>query len=183
MSGNETEDKPGDETEDAAGKPTGPQVIVSTDEDWKNRVKAEDAALDQQFRGQKPAGGTTEGTASAGAQAASAEQAGPREETTPPESSRRETSRQAGATQFPEPSFAALLGMLSTQAMVALGLIPNPVTHKPERELPVARYFIDLLAVLEQKTAGNLDQDEAAALEESLHTLRMAYIQLSKATT
>ena len=72
--------------------------------------------------------------------------------------------------------------MLSTQAMVALGLIPNPATRKAEKELPLARYFIDLIGVLEKKTAGNLDRDEAAALDETLHTLRMAYVQRSKET-
>jgi hypothetical protein len=61
-------------------------------------------------------------------------------------------------------------------------LIPNPATKTAEKQLPLARYFIDLISVLEQKTAGNLDREEAAALDETLHTLRMAYVQFSKET-
>ena len=69
--------------------------------------------------------------------------------------------------------------MLSTQAMLGMGLLPNPATRKPETQLPMARYFIDLIGVLEQKTAGHLDPEESAALDETLHSLRMAYIQCS----
>ena len=83
---------------------------------------------------------------------------------------------------LPEASLASLLAMLSNQAMVALGLIRNPVTGKAKKELPLARYFIDLIDILEQKTKGNLDPDEAAALDETLYTLRMAYVHRSKET-
>ena len=169
MTGNELRNEPGDETANGPGSATGPQLEVSSDEDWKNRVKAEDAALDQKFGGKEPAAAKT---AAGGQTRSQRDQSATREES---------TQRQA-QPQFPEPSLAALLAMLSTQAMVALGLIPNPATRKPENELPLARYFIDLIGVLEQKTAGNLTSEEAAALEETLYTLRMAYVQRSKET-
>jgi hypothetical protein len=169
MTGNEPRNEPNNETGNGPGSATRSQVEVSTDEDWKNRVKAEDAAFDQQFGAKEPASVTT----AAGDQTRSQ-----RDQS----AMRAETARREAQPPFPEPSFAGLLAMLSTQAMVALGLIPNPSTRKAEKELPLARYFIDLISVLEQKTAGNLESEEAAALEESLHTLRMAYVQRSKET-
>jgi len=174
MTGNEPRNESGSDIQGASGSATGQQIEVGSDEDWKNRVKAEDAALDQQFHKQEPEGAKA-----------------PADSPTSPErdfSAKREESagREAGQRQatpeFPEPSLVGLIGMLSTQAMVALGVIPNPATKKAEKQLPLARYFIDLISVLEQKTTGNLDREEAAALEETLHTLRMAYVQLSKET-
>ena len=148
-----------------------PQIEISSDEDWKSRVKAEDAALDQRFE--------TEETKSPSAlpENSAREKSAPRGERSP------DKGRRAAGPQMPEPSFAGLVGMLSTQAMVALGLFVNPATQKTEKDLPVARYFIDLIAVLEQKTANNLNGEEAAALDETLHTLRMAYVQRSKETS
>ena len=58
----------------------------------------------------------------------------------------------------------------------ALGRIPNPITRKAHRNLPTARHFIDTLAMLEQKTAGNLTEDERRVLEEIQHQLRMMYM-------
>jgi hypothetical protein len=166
MTGNDPRNESDDETGNDPGSAKGPQLEVSADEDWKNRVKAEDAAFDQKFTGSETASAKTAASGSAGAQRAT----------------NSESSERQPLPQFPEPTFATLLAMLSTQAMVALGLIPNPATRKAEKELPLARYFIDLISVLEQKTAGNLDSEEAAALEESLHTLRMVYVQRSKET-
>ncbi|HEX4072665.1 MAG TPA: DUF1844 domain-containing protein [Planctomycetaceae bacterium] len=168
MTGNETRNEPGHDTEGGPGIAAGQKVEITADEDWKSRVKAEDAALDQQFQ-------HADATATKPETGEAARPAEPRTET-------REGSARREAPPLPEPSLATLLGMLSTQAMVALGLLPNPATRKAEKELPLARYFIDLIGVLEKKTAGNLDPDEAAALDETLHTLRMAYVQRLKET-
>ena len=125
-----------------AGEKKSPIELVS-DEDWKNRVKAEDAKLDAALQDKE----------------------------TPADSD--------DAVELPEASFITLLQMLSTQSIVALGLIPGP-DGKPHVELPVARHFIDLLAVVESKTKGNLSTPEAEFLEGTLHELRMAYIAVSK---
>lgn len=156
----------------AMGNPLGtasegrPQTAVEleSDEDWKNRVKAEDAALDQQFREK----GKEKSSATASESADQTQAARPKSSQAPPE--------------LPPASFPALINMLSTQAMVALGLIPNPATQKAECELPLARYFIDLIGVLEEKTAGKLTSEEASFLDETLHTLRMAFVKRSKPT-
>ncbi len=102
-------------------------------------------------------------------------------EETAPENGPR-ASGESGPTlspqQLPQPNFESAVSMFSTQAMVALGLIPNPVTKQPDLQLHLAKHFIDLIGVLEEKTKGNLNQDEATVLQDSLHHLRMAYTHL-----
>jgi hypothetical protein len=81
-----------------------------------------------------------------------------------------------GGGQPPPATFEFLAHTLFTQALMALGRIPNPITQKAHRNLPTARHFIDTLAMLEQKTAGNLTEDERRVLEEIQHQLRMMYM-------
>lgn len=152
----------------AGSEPDKPQFETVADEDWKSRVKAENAALDRKFHAEGSS--TTEAPSSETAQAAAEAK---------PDADRQEPER-GRLPPLPDASLASLLAMLSNQAMVALGLIRNPATGKAEKELTLARYFIDLITVLEEKTKGNLDPDEAAALDETLHTLRMAYVHRSK---
>jgi len=82
----------------------------------------------------------------------------------------------AAAAQAPPATFEFLAHTLFTQALMALGRIPNPITKKAHRNLPTARHFIDTLTMLEQKTAGNLTEDERRMLEEIQHQLRMMYM-------
>jgi len=82
----------------------------------------------------------------------------------------------AAAGQAPPATFEFLAHTLFTQALMALGRIPNPITKKAHRNLPTARHFIDTLTMLEQKTAGNLTEDEQRMLEEIQHQLRMMYM-------
>ena len=81
---------------------------------------------------------------------------------------------------IPAPSFPVLVSMFSTQAAVALGMIPNPITGQQTVELPVARHFIGMLTVLEEKTAGNLSAEEKGFLERSLHQLRVACMEAER---
>jgi hypothetical protein len=66
------------------------------------------------------------------------------------------------------------------QALVALGKIPHPVTGETKVELPWARYFIDILGMLDEKTRGNLDKETAGLLESRLTMLRMTYVDMQK---
>jgi len=75
--------------------------------------------------------------------------------------------------QGPPATFDFLIHTLFTQALMALGRIPNPITNKTHRNLATARHFIDTLKMLEQKTAGNLSEEERRVLEEMQHQLRM----------
>ena len=63
--------------------------------------------------------------------------------------------------------------------MAALGMIAGP-DGKTRQEPAIAKHFIDLLAVLEKKTQGNLDPGEAKMIDSLLHDLRMAYVQVKK---
>lgn len=83
------------------------------------------------------------------------------------------------AEEVAQPSFATLVLSLSTQALMSLGEIPEAPGVEPSADLPVARHVIDLLGVLQQKTQGNLTEDEHALLERILYDLRMRYVQLS----
>jgi hypothetical protein len=84
----------------------------------------------------------------------------------------------AGAT--PEITFGTFLVGLSTQALMHLGDIPDPMTGKPEQDLVGAQQLIDIIGMLEQKTRGNLDRDEAQLIEAILYELRMKYVERAK---
>jgi hypothetical protein len=73
-----------------------------------------------------------------------------------------------------------LVQMFSTQAIVALGLVPDPQTGQTTPRPNLARHFIDLLGVLETKTKGQLTRDEEQLLTANLHELRMAYVECSR---
>ena len=81
-------------------------------------------------------------------------------------------------SEIPPARFDILIQLLSSQAILALGLIPDPQGNTEVR-LPLARHFIDLLAILESKTKGNLDSNEAKILERSLHELRVLFLDKS----
>ncbi len=76
--------------------------------------------------------------------------------------------------------FTTFVLSLVSSAQVHLGLIPNPVTQKSESNLEAARQTIDIIAVLKDKTKGNLTNDEGRLLEYVLYDLRMKFVELSK---
>ena len=84
------------------------------------------------------------------------------------------------AQKLPPPSFALIVASFAAQASVALGQVPNPMTNKTEVDLDLAKHAIDTLAILEQKTKGNLTADEAGMLEAVLHQMRIAYLEAQK---
>jgi hypothetical protein len=79
----------------------------------------------------------------------------------------------------PEADFSFFITSLAMQASIALGLIPNPVTQKPEENLAHAKLIIDTLGMLKEKTLGNLSADEDSLADNLLYELRTQY--LSKA--
>jgi hypothetical protein len=79
--------------------------------------------------------------------------------------------------QVPPATFDFLVHTLFTQALMALGRIPNPITKQAIRNLDTARHFIDTLAMLEAKTRGNLTSEEGRLLEEIQHQLRTLYVE------
>ena len=81
----------------------------------------------------------------------------------------------------PEPTpFLMLVGGLAGQAHVGLGLRADPITKKAAKDLPTARQAIDLLAMLEEKTKGNLSAEESHLLSAVLADLRLAFVRAAK---
>ncbi len=81
---------------------------------------------------------------------------------------------------LPPANFESLLNTLVTQALFALGAIPDPVTGQRVQHLDLARHHIDMIGVLEQKTKGNLTEDEASMLASAAYKLRSRYIQMAQ---
>lgn len=77
---------------------------------------------------------------------------------------------------IPPPNFILFVSGLATQTLVALGQIENPITKTTEKNLAQARYTIDTLGMIEEKTRGNLTEEERKYLEGVLYDLRMSYI-------
>jgi len=73
----------------------------------------------------------------------------------------------------PPATFDFLIHTLFTQALMALGRIPNPITKQAHKNLATARHFVDMLTMLGEKTRGNLTDEERKLLEEMQHQLRM----------
>lgn len=76
--------------------------------------------------------------------------------------------------------FSTFILSLATSAQVHLGAIPNPATGKQEKDLALAKQTIDILGVLEEKTKGNLAEQEGRLLQHLLFDLRMMYVEESK---
>jgi Domain of unknown function (DUF1844) len=83
---------------------------------------------------------------------------------------------------LPPPSFDFLVLSLRAQAEMQLGLMHLGQEEKPKPELPLARHTIDLMAVLVEKTKGNLSLEEQRLLENSLTELRFRFVQISQET-
>jgi hypothetical protein len=75
-------------------------------------------------------------------------------------------------------SFSSFLLGLSTQALLHLGEIEDPVSGRVERDLGAAKHVIDILGILKDKTRGNLEQAEQQLLDAVLYDLRMRYVEL-----
>ena len=80
--------------------------------------------------------------------------------------------------EMPPASFSMLVTTLAMQAGVGLGQMPDPSTGQPQINKPVAKHFIDTLALLEEKTKGNLDKEETELLTSTVHQLRIAFITM-----
>jgi len=86
----------------------------------------------------------------------------------------------AQANAWPEIDFSTFVISLSTQVLMHLGEIANPVSGKVEADIGVAKQMIDILGMLETKTTGNLNANEAQLMEGILFDLRMKYVEAVK---
>jgi hypothetical protein len=79
--------------------------------------------------------------------------------------------------QFPEINFPTFVASLNASALVHLGVIDDPASGGKSKNLPMAKQTIDILSMLEEKTAGNLAKDEADMLKNVLYDLRIMYVK------
>jgi len=80
----------------------------------------------------------------------------------------------------PRGAFALIVQLLAMPAYAALGMVSDPATGRRRIDRPAAQEMIDLLAVLEQKTRGNLSFEESSFLSRVLYDLRLAFVEVSR---
>jgi hypothetical protein len=73
--------------------------------------------------------------------------------------------------------FSTFVLSLATSAQVGLGAVPHPETNKSAQNIPAAKQMIDIMAILQEKTKGNLTESESALLEQVLFNLRIHYVR------
>jgi hypothetical protein len=78
--------------------------------------------------------------------------------------------------------FIEFVMMHAQNAALFLGQIPNPKTGEPEINLDLARMFIDQLEMIQEKTRGNLTNEETMVLRNALSNLQMAFVEVSGGT-
>jgi uncharacterized protein DUF1844 len=120
---------------------------IIIDEDWKSQVEAE--------RAEAAKAKTTETVTPAATGTDSSETADP---------------------PMPPASFELLLTTLATEALVALGQVPHPVTGKTQVQRNQAKFLIDTVDLLRQKTAGNLTTSEQQVIDSLLHQMRLVFV-------
>ena len=120
------------------------------DESWKERVSREKAELVEPEKA-KGAGPKPEAAEAAGAG--------------------------AGEEPPPQADFLTLVAGLAGQAAIHLGMVEHPIEKQLKKDLRQARYTIDLLGVLEEKTRGNLNAEESRVFSMLLTDLRMRYVE------
>ena len=96
----------------------------------------------------------------------------------PPDESPDAEAQSEESGQLPPASFSFLVTTLATQTMATLGQLPDPVEQKPVVRLALAKHHIDCLAMLQEKTQGNLTSEESKMLDEVTHQLRMLFVHV-----
>ena len=160
-----------------------PKIIV--DDDWKTRAQEEKEQLQRAAEAKTGTEDSAANPTSASPTSANPTSANPTSDSPAPAS---ETAAQPESTAaesqqaempLPPASFPMLVQSLATQTLAMLGQFPMP-DGKPVLMLDHAKHHIDTLAVLEEKTKGNLEAGEMVMLNNVLHDLRMAYVEASK---
>lgn len=79
-----------------------------------------------------------------------------------------------------EASFSTLILSIASSAAMAMGLAPNPTTNEVEKDMKMARFNIDLLVLLKDKTKNNLDSDEERFLTSVIRDLQLKFVEAQK---
>ena len=116
------------------------------------------------------------------------EEAGPEEQAEEPKPATQKAAEDRAKVEeevtqempFPEINFSTFIFSLNTSALLHLGEIPDPATGKEQEDLAMAKQTIDLIAMLQEKTQGNLAPDEENLVKHILYDLRLRYVQKTK---
>jgi hypothetical protein len=92
----------------------------------------------------------------------------------------RKDTKQKDTPKIPDASFSFFISSLVTQALISLGEVDNPFSKQREQNLDQAKFTIDTLQIIKDKTVGNLSEDETKLLDTALYDLRMRYVDKSK---
>ena len=85
--------------------------------------------------------------------------------------------KQAAEAELPEINFPTFIISLNASALVNLGAIEDPASGKKVKNLLIAKQTIDILSMLEEKTRGNLAEEEEKILKNILYDLRIIYVK------
>ncbi|HEX7252053.1 MAG TPA: DUF1844 domain-containing protein [Thermoanaerobaculia bacterium] len=89
------------------------------------------------------------------------------------------TPESAPGPREPRSAFGSLVGWIATNAYSALGLLPD-TAGQTHADLAIARQMIEWLALLEQKTRGNLSFEESDFLSRAIYELRLAFVEVTR---
>jgi hypothetical protein len=104
----------------------------------------------------------------------------PKEKTEPRTSEKETKSETQERGPLPEVNFQSLIFSLSSSALFHLGEIADPQTGQKQKDLPLAKHSIDTIALLKEKTRGNLEDEEQKFLDNILTDLRWRYVKATE---
>jgi len=128
-----------------------PQIV--SDESWKDEARKEKEKLQEQKAAESKSSGDTGAAGAAGGE--------------------------AYAGGLPPANFLTLVQSYRVQSLYCLGMLKLPGTEEAQVNLDAAKHNIDMLQVLEDKTKGNLSEEEKQFITQVLHEVRMAYVQMA----
>ncbi|HUU80032.1 MAG TPA: DUF1844 domain-containing protein [Acidobacteriota bacterium] len=102
---------------------------------------------------------------------------GPEKEEKKEAPTRQAPKEETRSTPLPEVNFTSLIFSLSSSALLHFGEIPDPQTGKKQIDMPLAKHTIDTIAMLKEKTKGNLTEEEQKFLDNVLTDLRWLYVK------
>ncbi|NRA57109.1 MAG: DUF1844 domain-containing protein [Phycisphaerales bacterium] len=90
-------------------------------------------------------------------------------------------AQEAGDRELPPADITGIVQILATQALLYMGAFPDPQTGRAMVAMDLAKFHVDLLGTLEEKTKGNLSEDEEKLVSQTAHELRLQFVEVNKA--
>lgn len=138
---------------------------IHIDSDWKAQAQAEREKLresEQKKQAEQAAQGAAQPAGDAGDAGSS------------------QGAEGEGGREMPPANFDTLMQTLATNALLAMGAVPDPETGQRYAHMGLAKHHIDMLGVVQEKTKGNLSEEEEQTLSTTLYELRNAFVQLAE---